>query len=38
MKAVQKQHQRDPNFPHSVLIRIDEFLGMDFFLRPHTCL
>jgi predicted lipoprotein len=29
MKAVQKQHQRDPNFPHSVLIRIDEFLAND---------
>lgn len=27
MKNVLKIHERDPNFPHSVLLRIDEFLG-----------
>lgn len=27
MKNVLKIHERDPNFPHEILIRIDEFLG-----------
>ena len=27
MKNVLKIHERDPNFPHAVLLRIDEFLG-----------
>jgi hypothetical protein len=27
MTEVQKMHARDPNFPHNVLIRIDEFLS-----------
>lgn len=27
MKNVLKIHERDPNFPHAILIRIDEFLG-----------
>lgn len=27
MGAVLKIHERDPNFPHSILMRIQEFLG-----------
>ena len=28
MVSVLKIHERDPNFPHSVLLRIQKFLGM----------
>lgn len=27
MKSVVKAHEHDPNFPHSLLLRIDAFLG-----------
>lgn len=29
MKKVRKIHERDPNFPHQVLLRIDDFLNND---------
>jgi OPT family small oligopeptide transporter len=36
MMTVRKIHERDPNFPHMILLKIDEFLGdPDIFERPE---
>jgi len=37
MASVLRIHERDPNFPHNVLLKIQEFLGMAPPPRlPHT--